>query len=112
MVFAKLRDEEAPETPVEGRATQDSLEVGKGVPPFLLRPHPWHGTCHNHVLWALLVGHLPQFPLHLWPLRQDWGEVIQSHDVAQIRLPLLLCSGAPKLTPLASCSMTPETFIC
>lgn len=31
---AKLQDEELPEMTAEGRATQDSLEVGKGVPLF------------------------------------------------------------------------------
>lgn len=29
---ARLRDEESPEITVEGRATRDSLEVGKGLP--------------------------------------------------------------------------------
>lgn len=107
---AKLRDEESPEITVEGRATRDSLEVGKGVPLFSsgltfgMMP-----AYHNHVVWAVLVGHLSRFPLHLWPLSQDYSEASQSHDVAQNRLHLPLCSWALKLTPLAICSMTLET---
>lgn len=62
---AKLRDEESPEITVEGRATRDSLEVGKG----LFSSGLIFGTmpaCHNHEQ-AVLVGHLSRFPLHLWP---------------------------------------------
>lgn len=90
---AKLRDEESPEITVEGRATRDSLEVGKGVPLFSsgltfgMMP-----ACSNHV--AVLVGRLSWFPLHLWPLRQDCSEAFQSHDVAQNRLHLPLCFWA------------------
>lgn len=59
---AKLRDEEAPETPAEDRVTQDSLEVGKRLPLFSsgLTPGltPAH---HNYVLsrlfwWVISPG--------------------------------------------------------
>lgn len=92
---AKLRDEESSETTVEGRAARDSLEVGKRVPLFSsgltfgMMP-----ACRNHVVWAVLVGRLSWFPLHLWPLRQNCSEAFQSHDVAQNRLHLPLCSWA------------------
>ncbi|XP_041911816.1 LOW QUALITY PROTEIN: endothelin-converting enzyme 2 [Arvicola amphibius] len=57
---AKLRDEEAPETPVEGRATQDSLEVGKGVPPFssglTLGLMPAITMCSGLFWWVISPG--------------------------------------------------------
>lgn len=65
---AKLRDEESPETTVEGTATRDSVEVGKGL--LLSSSGLIFGmmpACHNHVQ-AVLVGHLSRFPRHLWPL--------------------------------------------
>lgn len=57
---AKLGDEEAPETPVEGRATQDSLEVGKGVPPFssglTLGLTPAIAMCSGLFWWVISPG--------------------------------------------------------
>lgn len=92
---AKLPDEESPEITVEGRATRDSLEVGKGLPLFSsgltfgMMP-----ACHNHVVWAVLVGHLCPGFHSISGLCTRTSEAFQSHDVAQNRLHLPLCSWA------------------
>lgn len=67
---ATLRDEDAPETPVEGGASPDAVEVGKGVLPVSLGPPALaRRQAHPGALWVALERHLPPPQLHLWPLR-------------------------------------------
>lgn len=56
------------ETPVEGGASPDAVEVGKGVLPVSLGPLPWHDARHAGAL-CCPERHLPPPQLHLWPLR-------------------------------------------
>ncbi|KAF7472489.1 Hypothetical predicted protein [Marmota monax] len=58
---ATLRDEDAPETPVEGGASPDAVEVGKGVPPF--SPGPSSGMTpgtprSSGLFWRVTCPHL------------------------------------------------------
>ncbi|KAM5154526.1 endothelin-converting enzyme 2 isoform 3-T3 [Callospermophilus lateralis] len=58
---ATLRDEDAPETPVEGGASPDAMEVGKGVPPF--SPGPSSGMTpgtprSSGLFWRVTCPHL------------------------------------------------------
>lgn len=87
---ATLREDDAPETPVESGASLDSVEVSEGLsrPP---QAQPWHEAWHIPSGFGLpwrvtcTCPHPP--PLRLWPLlREDDGEAILSHDVAQNRL--------------------------
>lgn len=54
---ATLREDDAPETPVEGGASLDSVEVSEGLsrPP---QAQPWHEARQTRRLWAALEGHL------------------------------------------------------
>ncbi|XP_062066683.1 endothelin-converting enzyme 2 isoform X3 [Lepus europaeus] len=66
---ATLRDEDAPETPVEGGASPDAVEVGKGVLPCSAGPSPGvtPGPLRSSGLfWRVACPHPP--PLHLGPL--------------------------------------------
>nr|BAH11577.1 unnamed protein product [Homo sapiens] len=58
---ATLRDEDAPETPVEGGASPDAMEVGKGASPFSPGPSPGMtpGTPRSSGLfWRVTCPHL------------------------------------------------------
>ena len=58
---ATLRDEDAPETPVEGGASPDAVEVGKGVIPVSPGPRPGmtSGTPGSSGLpWRVTCPHL------------------------------------------------------